>query len=683
MSARPSIVCLLPVRNGGADLPGYLESVASFADAVVALDDGSTDETREILAAHPLVRVLLTNPPRQDYRGWDDGANRRRLLDAASDLEPAWILSLDADERLAPGDDEALRRFVETQALPGFAFGFSVFRMWEDTTQYDTAGYWVYRLFSFEPGQQFPDQRLHFDPIPTSLPPARWLRTSLRIQHLGGLTAPRREARLEKYRQADPERASGYRYPDLTHSPAEIKPWAPRRPDEPVLVQAEGRAGDAPALSAIVISRDDEDRIARAVASVVNQESPWPFEVIVVTSGTDRTAEIVRHEFPQVTLVELPRPALPGEARNAGLRLARGDYVSFPGSHVELPPGSLAARIEAHDLGFAMVTGTTLNGTRTRAGWASYFLDHSSVLPGRPSTKLSGPPAHCSYLREALLQVGGFPEDLRAGEDTVVNNELARRGYESYRAQGVRLIHHSPCRTPRRLLRHHFVRGRGYGRILLSRRRHEGMLVRAHGIRALFRLQVGTRLDYTSRRVQAWGDEQLRREFDRSRGLIRAACVAYWLGTCFELFRPGRAKPFLLWGRPIVTVALGQTDGTLARVDVTTRRLKIVHLPAGVDPRAHSIAVDGRLDGAFPPSRKPGAALRALRHRELDVRARLTLAWVTLVVDADDVHEITLAQSDNIEDDLRRCLDTRAIGERMTPLPIGDVPNLAGAVGAR
>jgi glycosyltransferase involved in cell wall biosynthesis len=39
------VVCLLPVRNGEADLPGYLAAVAGVADAVVALDDGSTDRT--------------------------------------------------------------------------------------------------------------------------------------------------------------------------------------------------------------------------------------------------------------------------------------------------------------------------------------------------------------------------------------------------------------------------------------------------------------------------------------------------------------------------------------------------------------------------------------------------------------------------------------------------------------
>jgi glycosyltransferase involved in cell wall biosynthesis len=663
MSARPLLVCLLPVRNGAADLPGYLDSAAGFVDAIVALDDGSTDKTREILAGHPLVRTLLTNPPRQDYSDWHDGVNRQRLLGAAAELDPQWILSLDVDERLAPGDEVALRRFLESEALPGFAYGFSVFRMWEDTDHYDAAAYWVYRLFAYEPGQRLPEQRLHFDPIPTSVTPSLCLRTTLRIQHLAGLTAVHRQARREKYLQADPGSRSGYRYADLTDTPVEIKRWTDRSADAPVLMQAKGRAEDAPALSAVIISRNDETRIARAVSGVVAQEAPWPFEVIVVTSGTDRTADIVRREFPQVTLVELPRPALPGEARNAGLRIARGDYVSFPGSHVELRPGSLAARIEAHDLGYAMVTGTTLNGTRTRAGWASYFLDHSSVLPGRPSTPLSGPPAHCSYLREALLEVGGFPEDLRAGEDTVVNNELARRGYQAYRAQEVRLVHHSPCRTVRRLLRHHFVRGRGYGRILLDRHRHRGMLLRAQGIRSLFRLQVRTRMEYTARRVHDWGGEELQREFARARPLVRAATVAYWLGTCYELFRPARAKAFLLWGKPVVTVG---SHRTIVRLDLVARRIKVVHVPEEHELPEDAIALDGRLSTWT-------SVVRLLRDADVGARSRLALAWAAMVVGASDVHEIRLDvdSDDSFTEVLRRALDTRGFRERAAPVPLG------------
>jgi glycosyltransferase involved in cell wall biosynthesis len=548
------LVCLLPVRNGEADLPGYLDSVAGFADAVVALDDGSTDRTREVLAASPLVKILLENPPRPDYAGWDDAANRNRLLEAAATLDPEWILSLDADERIPPDDGAALRAFLETDAMPGLAYGFKVYRMWHDLSQFDRSGLWVFRLFPFRPGQRFPDQRLHFVPIPTDIPRERWVRTTIRIQHLAGLTEERRQARFAKYRQADPDNEFQHSYRDLLEPAAEIQTWQPRpaelavlavSPEEvdvaledaehPALADIAGR----PALSAIVISRDDGERLLPTVASVVEQACPWPFEVIVVASGQGDGAALVRNRFPQVAVVALPKPALPGEARNAGLRLARGEYVTFPGSHVELLPGSLAARLRAHDLGYAMVTGTTLNGTRTRAGWASYFLDHSTVLPGRPSAELRGAPAHCSYRRSALLAVGGFPEEMRAGEDTVVNQELARRGYRAYRAQDVTLVHHSPCRTTRRLLRHHFGRGRGYGRILRDRDGFRRRDLLGPAGRRLLRRQTWGRVMSVTRHVRAWADDALKAEYRRAFPLVAAGALAATAGTWYEILRYG------------------------------------------------------------------------------------------------------------------------------------------------
>ena len=359
---------------------------------------------------------------------------------------------------------------------------------------------------------------------------------------MAGLTTDRRQARFEKYQQADPDNAFQHTYRDLLKPALEIRAWNPRRVGLPVLdvrpndVAAMRDDAEHPALSeivgrpvlsAIIISRADGERLLRSVASVVNQECPWPFEVIVVTSSGGNGAALVRERFPNVTVVDLPQPALPGEARNAGLRMARGEYVSFPGSHVELPPGSLAARLQAHDLGYAMVTGTTMNGTRTWAGWASYFLDHSAVLPGRPSTELEGAPSHCSYRRNALLTVGGFPENMRTGEDSVVNLALVQRGYQAYRAQDVTLIHHSPCRTPWKLMAHHFVRGRGLGCILRDRDRiaPKGLLGK-RGVNFV-RRQVTGRVKQTTQHVRRWsGDPTLQAEYRRAFPLVVAGATA-------------------------------------------------------------------------------------------------------------------------------------------------------------
>jgi glycosyltransferase involved in cell wall biosynthesis len=547
-AAGPELVCLLPARNCAADLGDYLACAEGFADLVVALDDGSTDDTGAILERAPLVERLLRNPVRATYAGWDDAANRQRLLDAAIELGARWALFLDADERLDDGDAKALRRLIEREADPGSAYGFRVHRMLDDGAAYDRADLWAYRLFAPMPGQRLPDRTLHLVPVPSSIPRSHWHRTTIRIQHLAGATEARRLARLRKYEEADPDLRWQSDYAAAILAPGTPRPWRPRPPDLPLLADP-ARSGvtldleeldpEAPLLSAIVIARDDEATIERVVRAVVEQECPVRFEVIVVVSGSPATAATVRRAFrDRVQLVELPEPALPGKARNAGLAVARGEYASFPGSHVELAPGSLARRFEAHERGWAMITGSIHNGNPTAAGWASYFLDHSSALPGRPSAELAGAPAHCSYVREFLLEIGGFREDLRAGEDTVANQELWRRGHRAYREATIELTHRSPCSTRVALVRHHFLRGRALGRILrgdFDRAARGGIPSR---LRFLARYPR-RRLESTDLRVERWGGS-LRAEYRRVRRLVALGVAAAWAGSLYELVRPRR-----------------------------------------------------------------------------------------------------------------------------------------------
>jgi glycosyltransferase involved in cell wall biosynthesis len=545
------IAVLVPVRNGERDLPGFLECVGGFADLVLALDDGSTDSTRDILESSPIVAKILSNPRRETYAGWDDAENRRRLLRELDDLEADWVLFLDADERLDEADGAALRQFAATEASPGFAYGFLVVQMVGGADAYDAdSALWVYRMFAHERGLELPSRRLHFVPVPVSIPRARRVRTTLRIQHLGGLDDERRDARFQKYREADPDRAYQADYGNLLARPANIRAWKPRSPITPVVVDRETRyaalAADAdreldrPALSAVVISQDDEATIAASVQAIVSQQVDQPFEVVVVTSGSDGTADVVAAGFPSVRVVRLPRPALPGEARNAGLWVARGHYVTFPGSHVVIAPGSLEARMAAHDAGWDLVTGATSNGNHTRPGWASYFLDHSANLPGRASGELWAAPAHCSYVRRDLDFIGGFPEDLRAGEDTVVNQLLFRRGRRAFHAEDVSFLHSSPCRTPASLVRHHFGRGRAWGRIQLERAGSRRRLVRRRGRRLL--AQPWHRVRTVSRNVRLWAGP-LRADYRASRHLIVAAALASSFGTWYQVLRGDPAKP--------------------------------------------------------------------------------------------------------------------------------------------
>jgi glycosyltransferase involved in cell wall biosynthesis len=541
------VVCLLPARNEERHLPGWLDEIGAIADAVVALDDGSTDETAAILAAHPLVHRVISNPVRDTYAGWDDATNRNRLLEAAAELAPDWILSVDADERLDADDARALREFVAHDALRGLAYGFRVFRMVGDRQHYDPDGFWVYRLFGYAPGQRFPDTRLHLVPIPTSIPRERWIRTTIRIQHLTGLDGHARRARYEKYAEADPHTAYQDRYEHLLAAPPTVETWPPRGQATTGVVLPDTEAGtadgppadDAPVISVVVIAYNDEALIERAIGAAVAQECPEAFEVIVSSSGNGRTAELVRSRFPGVPVVQRRGRALPGAARNAGLRIARGEYVAFPGSHCELMPGNLAARIRAHDEGHAMVMGAINNGVPTPTGWASYFLDHSERLPGRPAGPLHEAPATCSYLRSALEGIGAFPEDVRTAEDTSANTAMWDEGHRGWFEPDAVLVHYTPCTSLPRLLVHHFGRGRGMGRILRSQ--YEARAVRSRSFMAEWLVgYVPRRMRWVGENVERWGGDHLRAHYRRVRPLVALAAWAAWAGTWVELLRPRR-----------------------------------------------------------------------------------------------------------------------------------------------
>jgi glycosyltransferase involved in cell wall biosynthesis len=213
----------VPARNAAADLPDALDSLWPACDAVLALDDGSTDETLEVLSTHPLVEHVLRNPPRAGWAGWHDGANRNRLLRAAADLEPDWVVFVDADERLAAADGAELRRLVDSAPDPTVAYGFQCVRMWGSTFCEPTYR-WVYRLFAHRRGLALPTRRLHFDPVPVTIPRARWIRTDVRLQHLGASTVERIEQRRAKYDDADPS-GSYASAMALDGEPRDLVPW--------------------------------------------------------------------------------------------------------------------------------------------------------------------------------------------------------------------------------------------------------------------------------------------------------------------------------------------------------------------------------------------------------------------------------------------------------------------------
>ena len=88
-------------------------------------------------------------------------------------------------------------------------------------------------------------------------------------------------------------------------------------------------ANDAPVASVLVRTRNDAQYIGRTLAAILEQETDFPFEVVVCDDGSvDGTREIAE-KFP-VRFVERPAgPYMPGRTLNALVRAARGRIAVF------------------------------------------------------------------------------------------------------------------------------------------------------------------------------------------------------------------------------------------------------------------------------------------------------------------------------------------------------------------
>lgn len=231
------LFCLVPVRNGAAYLDAFLACMDRIDAQVIALDDGSTDDTRARLEAHPRVRRLLTNPQRPDFTGWDDAKNRARLLAACAEFPVRWVLWLDIDELLPVGDDARLLTFLDSTARPDRAYGLEVLRMIGDSQHFDRSRLWVYRLFSYRAGLTLPTERLHFEPVPREIDQQNWQRTRLRIMHFSSVDGTARALRYRKYQEADPECDWQDDYEDILDGPGHIWTLRPLPDDKDLLFE--------------------------------------------------------------------------------------------------------------------------------------------------------------------------------------------------------------------------------------------------------------------------------------------------------------------------------------------------------------------------------------------------------------------------------------------------------------
>lgn len=104
------------------------------------------------------------------------------------------------------------------------------------------------------------------------------------------------------------------------------------------------------AVDVIVVSYNTRD-LLRACLNSIRETCPGPeVRVIVVDNGSaDGSRDLVRAEFPEVSLIALDRNVGFGAANNRGMRAGAADYILFLNSDAELRPGALQSLVSVLD----------------------------------------------------------------------------------------------------------------------------------------------------------------------------------------------------------------------------------------------------------------------------------------------------------------------------------------------
>jgi len=168
------IVGLIPARNEKHIIAQCLKALSLFTDAIVYLDDASTDETPQIvesLARECRIERII----RKDKWHRDEPGDRNMLLQAGREIGGTHFIVIDADEILTSNFliNNSLKKIIRA-LRPGDRIALNWIQLWRSINQYrfdNSVWTWNYKevIFCDDEKCSYASEFIHTPRIPTNL----------------------------------------------------------------------------------------------------------------------------------------------------------------------------------------------------------------------------------------------------------------------------------------------------------------------------------------------------------------------------------------------------------------------------------------------------------------------------------------------------------------------------------
>lgn len=128
------LIALIPFKNEEWILPTCLSSAVKCVDDIVAIDDGSTDSSCEILESYG-AKIYSSDNASKDNAGWTEFANRQQSLDMGRKLGGTHFLIIDADEAPTVPLQKNIRDICNSLS-PGQSVSMQWLNLWKSYQRY-------------------------------------------------------------------------------------------------------------------------------------------------------------------------------------------------------------------------------------------------------------------------------------------------------------------------------------------------------------------------------------------------------------------------------------------------------------------------------------------------------------------------------------------------------------------